>query len=494
MGIAITLLMIVGIGIFSGSRVKNTGDFMTGGRRANAWIVSGVIMGSLVSGQATIGTAQLAFSYGLSACWFTLGAGLGCFVLAIVYAVPLRRTENDTLVSVISSEYGIKTGYFAVVLSSVGMFVSIIAQILSACALFTSVLPLSLLDAALLAIFLMAVYVIFGGAWGAGLGGIIKLALLYIASVSGCLLVLDLSGGTAGLLENISVLLLQSDLKEISGTANIAEIYHRYVNILARGAMKDIGSAFSLLIGVLSTQTYAQAIWSAKSDSSAKKGALLSAFMIPPIGIACIMIGLFMRGHYMTTAEMNDLLASGLTVPEGIGEIASAAQVFPVFVMNHMPKFFGGIVLGTLFITIVGGGAGLSLGIATTIVRDIFGKIAPEIIKGKKQLVIIRSTIIVILLMAMAITMMVPGAIINDFGFLSMGLRGTVIIFPISGALFLKKRIAAGWVLAGIIIGPATLLIGNFVSLSFDALFLGLLASMICMGFGWLCGRVRKLP
>ena len=59
----------------------------------------------------------------------------------------------------------------------------------------------------------------------------------------------------------------------------------------ARGPAKDLGSGLSLLLGVLSTQIYGQAVMSAKSDGEARRGALLSTFLIPPIGAACILIG-----------------------------------------------------------------------------------------------------------------------------------------------------------------------------------------------------------
>jgi len=115
-GVLLVLTLIAGIGIYSGKKVKNAADFSTGGGKAGAWIVAGTIMGTLVSGQATIGTAQLAFTYGMSAWWFTLGAGIGCLILAVGYAVPLRRSEQTTLLSIISKEYGNQAGAIGSVL------------------------------------------------------------------------------------------------------------------------------------------------------------------------------------------------------------------------------------------------------------------------------------------------------------------------------------------------------------------------------------------
>ena len=96
-GMLATIGLIVGIGVYSGRKVASAADFSSGGGKAGAWIVCGAIMGTLVSGQATIGTAQLAFSFGMSAWWFTLGSGIGCLILAIGYAAPFRRSGGELL-------------------------------------------------------------------------------------------------------------------------------------------------------------------------------------------------------------------------------------------------------------------------------------------------------------------------------------------------------------------------------------------------------------
>ena len=106
LGLAATIALIIGIGIWSGKKVRSAEDFSGGGGKAGPWIVCGAIMGTLVSGQATIGTAQLAFNYGMSAWWFTLGSGIGCLILALAFVIPLRRSGCTTLLQIVSREYG----------------------------------------------------------------------------------------------------------------------------------------------------------------------------------------------------------------------------------------------------------------------------------------------------------------------------------------------------------------------------------------------------
>ena len=47
-GIALVLFLIVGVGLFSGKRVKGASDFVDGGKKAGPFLVCGTIMGSLV--------------------------------------------------------------------------------------------------------------------------------------------------------------------------------------------------------------------------------------------------------------------------------------------------------------------------------------------------------------------------------------------------------------------------------------------------------------
>ena len=490
-GLLATILLIISIGICSGRKVKSAADFASGGSKAGAWIVCGAIMGTLVSGQATIGTAQLAFSYGLSAWWFTLGSGIGCLILALGFAVSYRESGCSTLLQIVSREYGAKAESLGSIFCSIGIFISVVAQVLSATALLITIFPMSHLTAAVLSIALMAVYVIFGGMWGAGLGGVAKLILLYMSSILGGILVFGLAGGFSGLMDSLGTLLEGTTLGAVNGLADEIGIGERYTSLVARGAGKDIGSCLSLILGVLSTQTYAQAIWSGKTHRAAKKGALLSAFLIPPIGVACILIGLYMRGQCITADEVAALTAAGQAIPEGLIRLESTSQVFPMFVVNCMPDLLGGIVLGTLFITVVGGGSGLALGMASILVTDIFQPRWPQIKASGKTLLVSRSTIMVILMIAAGVAVLVPGAMINDFGFLSMGLRGAVVFLPMCGGLWLKGKIPSRFALASIIGGPIAVLAGKFLA-PFDPLFLGMAVCLVIMAAGYAAGRVGK--
>ncbi len=482
LGILLSIVLIEIVGILSSKKVKTADDFSHAGGKAGTWVVCGTIMGTLIGGQSTVGTAQLAFTYGISAWWFTLGAAFGCVILALGYAVPLRRSDSTTLLEVVSKEYGKKAEVLGSLLCSLGMFVSIVAQILSASALLMTLFPMKFYLAAAISCLIMMMYVVFGGLWSAGIGGIVKLILLCISTLAGGIIVLSLTDGYHGLMTAIEG---TQHFTFISyETQNITSIHERYNNLFARGVSKDIGSGLSVILGVLATQSYAQGIWAAKTDSVARKGAMISAILTIPIGAACVLIGLYMRGHYVTADELDILTEAGKSLPENIGVMATTAQAFPLFITRCMPEFLGGIVLGTLLITIIIGGSGLTLGSSTILVRDVFIKINPSLRESKKNLKISRLTIIGILLMSVFVAATFSGSFINDLGFLSMGLRATAVFIPLTLALFFQRRFKYQWIIVSIIVGTAALIISQFLKLPIDGIFLGLSVSMICCLLG----------
>lgn len=489
-GIVLVITVIIGIGIYSGRKVKSAADFTTGGGNAGFLLVAGSIMGTLVSGQTTIGTAQLGYSYGLCAWSYTIGSGIGCTLLALGYAVPLRSSHSKTLVGIIANEFGEICGNISSALTAIGIVVSVLSQMAAVSALLTTILPISAPVAVTLATLLMGVYVIWGGMWGVGLGGVIKLFLLYMGSILGVIIVLTTSGGITGLWNHLADTLISTPLGNLYDIASSSDLTSKYLSFMSRGATKDLGNCLSVVLGILTTQTYASAIWSGRTDREAKRGALFSACMIPPIGFISVLIGVFMRNHSITTAEAEALLAAGQSIPDGMFEIASTAQAYPMFILHYLPALPAGIILGTLLVTIIGGGAGLSLGVATIVVNDILPHVTKRTEDPKVKLLVTRLAIATALIGSATFSIMVPSAIINDFGFLSMGLRAAVALAPLFAALFLPGRIPARFAIAASITGPIVVMLCKFMlPSSVDPLFPGVLVAIVICLDGLVAGK-----
>ena len=482
-GVVATVALLLAISWWSGRRVKDARTFITGGN-SGSWMVCGAMLGTLAGGQSTIGTAQLAFCYGLSAWWFTIGAGLGAMVLGLFYVGPLRRSGCTTLLEVVSREYGRKAETVGSILFLIGIFISIMSQVLSSSAMIGSLFGISTVWASILGAVLIMLMVLFGGIRSAGMGGIVKLVLLYLCSLAAGIVVWNFAGGLSGLRDGVDAVYQSQSLAHFNGLTDVESIHHRYGSPFARGVFKDLGGCLSLVLGVVCTQSYAQCIWSAASTPKARNGALLCALFMPIIGAACTLVGIYMRGHYVTADEFKSLQAAGETLPAGLGVIENSAQAFPAFILRHLPAWLGGLMLGTMLINILGCGSGLSLGAATILVRDVYGNFKRRMgmtSSPLSQLAQTRLSIVAILTAAVIATLLFRSTFINDLGFLSLGLRAVAILFPLCLALWMPGRFSPNRVLLSMPVGVAALLLANFTSLPGDAVYYGLIASLVIL-------------
>jgi SSS family solute:Na+ symporter len=136
-----------------------------------------LLVGALVGGSSTVGTAQAAFVYGLAAWWFTLGAGIGCLILDSLFLKPMRRTGVETLPQYLMTAFGQPIRPLVAVCDSIGIFITIPGQVASAISLLTVLLNWTLPGVASLVAVLIVVYVLTGGAISAGVAGFVKLVI-----------------------------------------------------------------------------------------------------------------------------------------------------------------------------------------------------------------------------------------------------------------------------------------------------------------------------
>ena len=450
-GALLIIVLILGLSIFSGTKGK-------GNKKNGTVITAGIIMGTLVGGSSTVGTAQLAYTYGMSAWWFTLGGGIACLVLALGFVGPLRHNGGTTLVGMVEKEFGPAAGIAASVLNTVGTFINIISQMIAASAVLTVLFPsLGLTWELIISMIFMIFYVVIGGRKGAGMVGILKLALLYVAMMASAVMVLHFTGGIGGFRDMVN------------GIDNPDGVH--FFSLLARGAGTDIGAGVSLLLGVLTTQTYAQAVLSARSDASARSAALISTFLIPPIGIGGILVGLYMRANFPTLA---------------------AKTALTTFVTTYMPSALSGIVLGALFIAVVGTGAGLALGISFVLNEDVLNRFTNRFNTPEKQKLMGRIWMVLVLALACVLSMGSLGDMILNFAFMSMGLRAAAVFAALCAALFFPGRVNHKWAVASIIVGPIMVFAGKMASLPFDSLFLGVGVGIVLIVIGALVGNKTK--
>lgn len=441
----ITIAGMISVALFSSRGVRTAGEFSLAGRRSGSLDVAGGILGTLVGGAATIGTAQLAYLYGLSAWWFTLGAGIACLFLGLSLAPTLRRGMVATIPQFISRYHGERARVCASLFSALGMFIHILAQLLAGGALLSTLFGISLLGGALIALLLTALFTVGGGMRSAGPLGIVKVLLIYATMLSAGILALSRSGGL--------------------GALELALPAFPWFSLFGYGVKEGLSDFCSLLVGVISTQTYLQAVFSARDTAAARNGALISALLMPPLGLLAIAVGLYMRLH-----------APGI----------DSAKALPLFLAQQFPPALAGVAFAALLITAVGTAAGLAMGVGTTLYVDVVSKLKTS---QAHELLLMRLLTLGALLASFGILLFNLDSAIMKWSFLSMGLRGATLCLPLLLAIFLHERTTARGGALSIFTAPLAVIVAGTLSSPLPPLYVGLAVSCAAI----LAGFARDL-
>jgi SSS family solute:Na+ symporter len=218
-----------------------------------------------------------------------------------------------------------------------------------------------------------------------------------------------------------------------------------------------------MVVGMICTQSYVQAIYSASNSKVAVVGALTAAAITIPVGLPCVAVGMFMHAAH---PEIEPIMA------------------LPMYLVLYLPSWLGGMGLAGLLFSVVGSIAGLALGIGTMLSNDI-GRGVLRIGDDRRLLRINRGTVLAVTCLAMVIALANPQTYVLDWNYLSMGLRGAGVFIPLTLAVFLPGRLTARWALLSMAVSAAAAVIGRFVlDLPVNPLFTGLSASLAIILLG----------
>lgn len=416
----LAILPVLAVSVLCGQRRMGATGFSLGGRKAGAGMVAGIISGSSIGGGATIGTAQMAYQYGIVAWCFTLGVGLGLVLLGRFFARPLRESGLETVPQYLVQCYGRGAGPIVSLLSCLGIFFACSSSVLPGIGMTAAIFGISPTAAGGILFTLPLLYILIGGQKGAGISGMMKAALLWSALL-------------------LAALYAAHGLFLDTGTAPAAALPDHAWDITARGWFYPMSAVAATAMGMMTAQMYIQALYSARDARAAERGAYLGAAIAIPVGLMATLIGLYARLRH-PELESTPLLA------------------LPCVLMQDLPAWLGGLTLGTIVLTLVSSSAAQALAIGTMLSRDLGGELL-HLRSETHLLALNRLGILLALAAVTAYCLAHLGASVLTWNYLSMSLRGGGILLPLTLAVLTRGRVAASipraWVLASMLLPTA---------------------------------------
>ena len=125
----------VALGLFVSSRKKSkeaqsNDDFLMASKSLGPVVLAGTLFAANTGGASTTGIATNVYTYGLSAAWYVIAAGIG-FVLVAQIAPFFRKAQANTVPEIISKRYGKASHIFTAFTSIAALFLATGAQIIA---------------------------------------------------------------------------------------------------------------------------------------------------------------------------------------------------------------------------------------------------------------------------------------------------------------------------------------------------------------------------
>jgi len=418
MGFTCSFLAILACTVIAGiaakRAVRQMSDFRNASGKLTSGVVAGALVGGFVGGTSIVGTGELAFQHGLAALWFTLGGGIAVMLLGLL-ARRLREENVETLPELIGTQYGERAQLGASLFLSWGMFIQVIAQLLAALPFVSVFWKESAPWMALVPALLIVACVLAAGFMGASVVGSMKTVMLAI--------LLLLTGVWLG---------WQGD----------GEMYLRWwtegrLTLFAPEANLGWAQGGAMVVGIFSTQAYLQPIFASQNDAEARTGSLVAGAVIILIGIISAWIGLFMKDAHPSIV---------------------AREAIPQFFLRYAPDWISGAACAVILLSVVMTGAALTLSITTILNRDVIQRYSLRFRSATRELAVSRALILLIIAAAYGIVCLDSGALILQWAFLAMTLRGVTVFLPILFYLLRLGPIDSRWAAIAVWGAPMTAL------------------------------------
>jgi solute:Na+ symporter, SSS family len=365
--VVLYLLGTLGIGVWAGTRIKNTSDFAVAGRSLPLIMVVTTTFATWFGAETVMGLPAKFVQGGLGAVVEDpFGAGFCLVLVGAFFAARLYRMNLLTIGDFYRQRFGKGVEIFcslAIILSYLGW----VAAQVTALGLVFNILTdgaMSPQTGMVVGLLAVLVYVVIGGFLAVAWTDFIQMIVLVLGLGIIAIFAADLAGGA----DKVLALAKSRDLGRFLPEPSFTQM-----------AM-FLGSGLTMMLGSIPQQDVFQRVMSAKDSKTAQRGAMIGGFSY----IAFAFVPMFI------------VLAAVSVMGDKALELAQNdyQRVLPSFVMGHMPLIMQILFFGALLSAIKSTSSATLLAPTTSFVENILKQIRPGM-SDKQSLVAMRVTLVV---------------------------------------------------------------------------------------------------
>lgn len=327
---AVAYIIVIAAVSFIARKAGATSEgFVRGGRVFPAAVIGLFMASEVVGTTASIGTAQGAFTYGISAAWNLGALGIGFIVFAVLFARRFKQLDEVTISGALERGYGVGVRRAASVIMIVSLLLVATAAYVSGGAMISALLRIDANWAVVIVGVLSSVYVVIGG-----MRSVIYTNLINVfVKVVGIVVVAVSAYSAAGGYEHISVS-LPSKMLDWDGVG---------WNQIGAWLIAGGGAMFA-------TQYVVQAMTAVDNEAKARNAGFYTSLVLIPYGFLAALIG----------------VCAAVVHPD-----IDSIQALPTMVVRLSPILQGIAVTG-LIASVFGLISALTIGASTLLLKDFY--------------------------------------------------------------------------------------------------------------------------
>lgn len=349
--IIIYMIATVAIGLIASYKQKKKSqsgsaneDFLMAGKSLGPLVLAGTLFAANTGGASTTGIATNVYSYGLSAAWYVIAAGIG-FVLVSFVASYFRRSSANTVPEIIGMRYGKPSHIITAITSILALFMATGAQIIATASIINVLTALDFKTAAIVTTAVVIAYTMIGGF--ASVASANMMHVLFITIGMTIAMFFMINSADVGGFSN-----LFNKAREVSAASDGAVDLTSFTKI---GFPTVLGYVVMYCMTFPTGQEIVQTFSSAKTGAAAKTGSIIAGVLSAVYAIVPAIIGLiaytFIDGY----------------AAEGISKSALADAT-----VRFAPPLIAGIVLAAVVAATISSASGNMIGTATMFSNDIY--------------------------------------------------------------------------------------------------------------------------
>jgi SSS family solute:Na+ symporter len=465
--VALYLLGTLGLGMWAGTRIKNTADFAVAGRSLPLIMVITTTFATWFGAETVMGVPAKFVQGGLNAVIEDpFGAGTCLILVGLFFASKLYKLNLLTIGDYYRQRYGKGIEVFcsvAIILSYLGW----VAAQITALGLVFSVLTNGAMAPAtgmIIGTLAVLIYVVVGGFLAVAITDFIQMIVLVVGMTIIAFFAADLAGGADKVLDMAQ----QADLWRLWPEPTFTDI------------LFFIAAAITMMFGSIPQQDVFQRVMSAKDMPTARSGAVIGGASYILFGFVPMFIvaaAVVVMGDQAMNIARNDY-----------------QQLLPTFVMTKMPLVMQILFFGALLSAIKSTSSATLLAPSTSFVENILKNMRPHM-NDRQQLFAMRVTIVIFAALVLAYAIAMQGTSIYEL--VSSAYQVTLVgaFVPLLMGLYWKRATTQGAILsigAGIFVWILFFPQISTLGAAFPGQLAGLLAAFAGMFIGSLAPQVLK--